>query len=207
MRTILTSILSLSALCSTAKTASADIEQYVGKKRRGYGFTHLELDKATQQLSVFDSSGRWRKVQRGKWTLIPISLTPEGYFFWKDGRNLQKCRPGSIWSNYVYVYHSPNSRRIIWRCYRTGTQTFRRWSTVRDAATAQISIKRADGRYIAIPRGRWITVPVRIDAYNRFLWKDGNRVQRSKIWGGTTHIKVYHEPNGRQIFWKPFGWF
>ena len=79
-------------------------------------------EASSHQVQVFGSNGPVR-LQRGRWTTIPIQLTPRGTIYWQSGNEpVEEVGNGAAGrlpqtARVVKVLHSANSRTITFCFY------------------------------------------------------------------------------------------
>ena len=79
-----------------------------------------EIDQCSSVLWVRNRFGVRVKVPRGRWIRIDVAIDCNGYWYWWCGNSRERSRGAPNFRARVKrlkVWHSPNSRKITWRCF------------------------------------------------------------------------------------------
>lgn len=83
-------------------------------------FLGYEIDQCSAVLRVKNRNNHWATIPRGAWTTVDVAIDGNGYWYWRCGSTLEKSRGAPNFRARVKrlkVFHSPNSRKITWKCY------------------------------------------------------------------------------------------
>ena len=83
-------------------------------------FLGVEVDQCSGVLRVKNRNHSWSTIPRGVWATVDVAIDGNGYWYWRCGISPERSRGAPNFRARVKrlrVFHSPNSRKITWRCY------------------------------------------------------------------------------------------
>jgi hypothetical protein len=163
-----------------------------------------EIDQCSQPLLAVAGDGGFYHLAKGQEKWVPI---PDRRFAWYCDTSLEHATAPEE-TNLLLVKRDPNSRQITWECYRE-TVSLKPYVKPNDTKVLlsreidqcsenQLTVF-GDGGFYLLRKGenKWVPISDR-----RFRWLCSTSQEASTAPEGTNLLRVFRDPNSRQITWE-----
>ena len=186
--------------------------QYGGHTLRYIGTT---IDQCGRSKVVVSAARRRSVViRRGETKAFEVC---SNRFSWKCG-SCKEWTTAPSKARFVIAKRGLTDRQIIWDCYQilayppgvvAPPRVEVKLGSERDKCSGTLRVKRRDGKYVKIRRGKWTVVDVKLGKHGHWYWKCGGCKERSRgrksFRYKVKRLKVYHAKSGRTIKWTCLG--